>query len=79
MNQWNASQCSPNAGDAGNTTARALPVSPPANSARSDGPNLIEPAAQHAVFGQAGIVWGQLWGLFMRTVCALRLLINDLE
>ena len=34
----------PDAADAGDATARAIPVSPRVNSARSEGADLIEPA-----------------------------------
>ena len=52
-----------------------VPISPRVNSARSEGPDLIEPAAQLGVFIQAGIVWGQL----LNKVHALDLKINNLE
>lgn len=46
------------AGNDGNAAARALPGIATVNSASNEGADLIEPAPQLGVFGQAGIVWG---------------------
>lgn len=51
------------------------PASPRVNSARSEGADLIEPAASLGVFSQAGIAWGQLLNM-VREFC---LKINSLE
>ncbi len=55
------------------------PVSLRVNGARSEGADLIEPAASLGVSIQAGIVWGHFWGHLPKTVRALDLNINDLE